>query len=350
MRIRKIWLLLIAVVLLGTAGLYVLFRVFRPPGGDPWVLYDHQYFEERHLEPVRSSARVVPELMNLLSPRSVVDVGCGLGEWLAEFQKHGVTDVRGIDGPWVDRRMLNFPPQLFLSPDLSTPLTLERKFDLAVSLEVAEHLPPERAEGFVSDLVALAPVVFFSANIPYAENPSHINLQWQDYWARIFAKFGYVSLDYLRYRFWEDNQVQSYYRQDMILYAKRDYIETHPPLQAILAQSPTQVLPLVHPEYWIRFNQEPGLRWLLRRLPGATARAIQRRLRGLLGSVGALIGITATSPFPRSHPMKGDRGVRRLPPSLSSQRATEATKVFEEVMIEGSRSFGRLVDAFEEGT
>ena len=47
------------------------------------------------------SARVtVPLVIDAISPRSVVDVGCGLGAWLAVFREHGVDDLLGYDGPW----------------------------------------------------------------------------------------------------------------------------------------------------------------------------------------------------------------------------------------------------------
>jgi ribosomal protein L11 methylase PrmA len=43
---------------------------------------------------------------DLIQPKSVVDVGCGLGTWLTAFNKEGVEDILGIDGEYVDRRML----------------------------------------------------------------------------------------------------------------------------------------------------------------------------------------------------------------------------------------------------
>lgn len=67
--------------------------------------------------------------------------------------------------------------------DLTQPLSLGRKFDLCVSMEVAEHLPPSRADSFVADLVGLAPVVLFSAAVPEQGGTNHLNEQWPDYGA-----------------------------------------------------------------------------------------------------------------------------------------------------------------------
>jgi len=241
-------------------------------------LYDRKYFERRAAGSASSAARVVPEVIRLTSPRSVIDLGCGTGEWAAEFQKSGVTDVAGVDGDYIDRNMLKIAPQLFLARDLRNPLSLDRTFDLALALEVAEHLPPARAEGFVADLTALAPVVLFSAAIPHQNGTDHVNEQWPGYWARMFAKHSYVALDCLRSRFWNDTRVQWWYCQNMILYARSDRVEASPVLKGILDQQPPAVLSLVHP---VPYTTQTGFRQALGALRRATARAIQRRLARL---------------------------------------------------------------------
>src|SRR5262249_37347034 len=82
----------------------------------------------------RRSARVVlPLVLEFVRPRSVIDVGCGLGTWLAVFREHGVADVWGVDGDYVDRERLEIPAGRFLAHDLSQPLPLGRSFALVVS-------------------------------------------------------------------------------------------------------------------------------------------------------------------------------------------------------------------------
>jgi SAM-dependent methyltransferase len=191
---------------------------------------------------------VVPEVIALVAPRSVVDVGCGPAGWIAEFREAGISDVIGIDGDWVDRDLLLISPELFRAHDLRQPLSLDRMFDLALCLEVAEHLPAERAGPLVSELTKLAPVVLFSAAIPGQGGNGHINEQWPDYWATMFEKSSYVPLDCLRSRFWSDGQIEWCYRQNMILYARRDYVEAHRQLKATFDRQPRCVLRLVHPE------------------------------------------------------------------------------------------------------
>jgi hypothetical protein len=64
-------------------------------------------FYRKHRDGARYSAEtIVPIVLDLVQPRSVIDVGCGLGAWLAVFRDNGVEDVWGMDGPHVDARLL----------------------------------------------------------------------------------------------------------------------------------------------------------------------------------------------------------------------------------------------------
>src|SRR2546429_7142815 len=103
-------------------------------------VYTGKFFQYNHSGSNRSSLAVIPLVLELYRPDSVVDVGCGLGGWLAAFQAYGVKDIFGIDGDYIDKKMLDIPAEHFKSIDISKSLTLDRTYDLAVCLEVAEHL------------------------------------------------------------------------------------------------------------------------------------------------------------------------------------------------------------------
>src|SRR3954471_17830635 len=92
-----------------------------------------------------SADEVVPWLASHVRPQSVIDIGCGTGVWLRRWQEAGVDDILGVDGDYVRRDELEGSPGLFQPHDLTTPLELERSFDLAVCLEVGEHLPDSAA-------------------------------------------------------------------------------------------------------------------------------------------------------------------------------------------------------------
>mgnify|MGYP003651180275 CR=1 FL=1 len=84
--------------------------------------------------------------------------------------------------------------------DLNQPVKLRKRHDLAASIEVAEHLLPERSESFVADLCKLSDTVLFSAGIPHQGGAGHINLRYQHEWAEIFAEQGYACFDPIRRR------------------------------------------------------------------------------------------------------------------------------------------------------
>ena len=245
------------------------------------IAYQESFFLSHERGSEVSASRVVPELLSLIAPRSVIDIGCGLGTWTAEFQKRGIADVIGIDGDYVNRASLKIAPELFLARDLTQPISMDRRFDLAISLEVAEHLPEHRSHGFVSELVALAPAVLFSAAIPRQGGTNHLNEQWPDYWERLFRLHDYEALDCLRTSIWDDESVDWWYRQNTILYAQARYIAEQPALMSIANRQPPAVLRLVHPTLYDLMHERaarPNVRDLLYSLPGAVKRAIRRRL------------------------------------------------------------------------
>ena len=212
-----------------------------------------------------SSARVVPLVLDLVGARSAVDVGCGDGSWLAAFSDAGVVEVLGLDGPWIAPNLLKIATRDFRRTKLEDPIRIERRFDLAMSVEVAEHLPPERAAGFVADLCALAPVVLFSAAIPGQGGEHHVNEQWPSYWSRLFAGHGYRASDVLRPAIWDDEQVAWWYRQNLVLFASADACARHPKLAAACLPEGRAPSPLVHPHCYgqaLRRAEPHFGRWL----------------------------------------------------------------------------------------
>jgi len=209
--------------------------------------YSTRYYRIQAAASRLSSDIVVPMVVELVRPRSVVDVGCGMGAWLASFSECGVKDVFGIDGDYVDRAQLQIDETCFTARDLTRPLDIDRRFDLVVSLEVAEHLPESAAAPFVQSLVSLGQAVLFSAAIPYQGGTGHLNEQWPEYWAALFAEHDYVPIDCLRRRIWNNPSVEWHYAQNILLYVHRDTLDASPALSAEYARTSLDQLALVHP-------------------------------------------------------------------------------------------------------
>jgi hypothetical protein len=226
----------------------------------------------------RSASIVVPLIRTLIPVKSVCDVGCGAGTWLRCWRENGIEDVLGIDGDYVDRTQLAIPAANFQAADLRHPIHSTRCFDLVMSLEVAEHLPQERAESFVADLTALAPVVLFSAAVPGQAGTGHINERWQSYWADLFDQAGYAAFDVVRPGIWDDEGVEFWYRQNTLLFCRCDAIAGYP---ALMAAAATMPLAVVHPAL-LAASLEPlktlNTRQALFALRTALSRAFARRI------------------------------------------------------------------------
>lgn len=209
------------------------------------------YQEWRDLS-ASSAAAVMPVVLEMTGARRVIDVGCGIGTWLAAAVRGGATEILGVDGDYVDRTLLQIDADRFVSHDLSRELTLEDRFDLAISLEVAEHLPAERADSFVADLCRLAPLVLFSAAIPHQGGLGHVNEQWPAYWSKRFSSHGFVTLDGVRDLFWEDHRVAPWYAQNTLMFADLEAISEsdRSGLERYLVDVP---LARVHPSLYMKY-------------------------------------------------------------------------------------------------
>ena len=215
----------------------------------------------------------------------MVDVGCGTGAWLRAFVDRGVTDVVGIDSERVPLDLLRIDRDRFRTADLAHPPATDRDFDLAVSLEVAEHLPEEAADRFVAFLCSLAPVVLFSAAIPGQEGEVHLNEQWPSYWATRFAAHGFEPVDVLRPLLWDNEQVAWFYRQNLLIYvrsADRERLS----IDVDVPTLPSPPMALVHPVTFTSYRQRAerklatplSFRAHVRALPAAFRRAVARRI------------------------------------------------------------------------
>ena len=241
------------------------------------AIYDEAFFRGLAAGSRSSADVVVPIIVDLLHPQSVIDVGCGIGTWAASFAANGVEHIVGVDGAYVVRSELQIDRACFIEADLTQPLSLDRGFDLAVSLEVAEHLPPERGPAFVGDLVRLAPAILFSAAVPGQGGVNHLNERWQDYWATLFAGHGFRAVDVVRPRVWNDTRVEWWYAQNTFLYLSIERAKDLPTPDLVSVVHPTNLERAVRGLTEAR-ERTLGTREIMTGLPGAVARSVARRV------------------------------------------------------------------------
>lgn len=165
--------------------------------------YDAAFMADSAAWAERNVAVVLPIVVTEVGtlPSTVIDVGCGPGGWVLELVKAGV-DATGMDGAWAAPNLV-IPPERFVAWNLEQSLPRDRRYAMAVTIETAEHLSPERGPSFVAELCALSDVVLFSASVPGTPGTHHVNLRWQSYWIDQFQAVGFGVVDCIRPALWD---------------------------------------------------------------------------------------------------------------------------------------------------
>jgi SAM-dependent methyltransferase len=250
----------------------------------PYTPYDHEFFTSQSDGSYQGAKEVLPVVFGLTGPRSMLDVGCGQGTWLAAAQELGVSDVFGVDGSYIDPKALKIDQKFFLACDLEKPLDLKRRFDLVISLEVGEHLAESAAQTFADNLVRHGSVILFSAAVPGQGGTSHINEQWPDFWAKKFQSNGYILVDCVRDRIWNNAKIPVCYRQNAFLYVDREFYDLSPQLAAESSRFRQMPAAVVHPELFTEVLGRPiSTRRLLKETPTAVMRTMLTRAKRLMG-------------------------------------------------------------------
>lgn len=212
------------------------------------TVYDQGFYDTIREGTQNSAQVVVPLICDAIGgvPKSMVDVGCGEGWWALEFAKLG-SRVVGLDGAYVAGSPL---VERFVAADLDRTLPLIGRFDLALSLEVAEHLSPMRSDSFVGDLCSLAPIVVFSAALPGQGGHGHVNERYMAEWAEMFDARGFAVSGALRWPIWDDDRIEPWYRMNLMV-AVREPVHLTTPMPALFGRGVVSApISVIHPITW----------------------------------------------------------------------------------------------------
>jgi hypothetical protein len=210
------------------------------------MTYDSAFYAVQMEGSERSARVILPIVFDLLAPSSVVDFGCGVGTWLSVARSLGASRLLGLDGDYVDRSLLRIAPEEFRPADLENPVAIAG-FELAMSLEVGEHLAAAAAPRLVDALIGSADVVLFGAAIPGQRGRHHVNCQWQSWWAGLFAERGFLAFDVFRTPTWRHEQVEHHYAQNANLYVRESRYRGSALERRIRPVPDVRALDVVHP-------------------------------------------------------------------------------------------------------
>ncbi len=191
------------------------------------ALYSKEFYDLQLRGSLDSARLFLGYLFAYWTPRSVIDIGCGRGAWLTVCKELGAKHLVGLEGAWVRQEMMLDPSIEFRNANLAEVTPVCGTYDLALSLEVAEHLPPEASDQFFSTMTQASDAVVFSAAFTAQPGTNHINTRPHSFWAKKFIANGYLLFDIFRQEFWDNEKVEPWYRQNTFLYVKPDHSLHH---------------------------------------------------------------------------------------------------------------------------
>lgn len=212
-------------------------------------LYNEEFYNTNIAGMSESAKIVLKFLFNIIRPNSVIDVGCGKGAWLAVAELYGAKKLKGLDGSWINKKTLLGEAIDFTAVNFEKDLPeLDSKYDLCISLEVAEHISKDNAERFIEYLCSASDHVLFGAAIKKQGGTNHINEQPQTYWIEIFKSNGYDCFDIIRPNIWDNEAVEWWYRQNTFLFIKKDTKQNIKNIEKLKSLHNQIIYDIVHPD------------------------------------------------------------------------------------------------------
>ncbi len=194
-----------------------------------WIYSADYYAGAVEVAAARSAGRIADSILNDFKASSIVDVGCGTGALLEACRDRGC-EVLGLEYSiaalmYCRSRRLNVAKF-----DIKrTVFADNRTFDVAVSMEVAEHLPRRFADRYVDLLTHLSPVIVLTAAPPGQGGTNHVNEQPPSYWVSKFQQRSFTHAEELSQRWRESwkaaGDVDDMYQQNLMVFRQVPWSE-----------------------------------------------------------------------------------------------------------------------------
>jgi len=154
-------------------------------------MYDKDFFLSNQEEGLKIYEWFVPLLHNIFKFQSIVDFGCATGSSLFYALKQGVSDVLGIEGSPEAFSNLLIDKKYIIQHDLREPLKVDRKYDIALSIEVAEHINKKYTDIYLESMCNSSDLIIFTGATPNQGGKCHINEQSHEWWIQKFREHSF---------------------------------------------------------------------------------------------------------------------------------------------------------------
>lgn len=168
-------------------------------------IYNQEYYENYDMGLGKVNYKTCTELKDTLDsfaesiaklgPKTVLDVGCAMGHLVDALRARGI-EAYGIDLSEYAISQVSDQIRPYCAVCSATeelPDHFPQHFDMVVTIEVMEHIPPENADLAVSHLCKWGDTVLFSSTPDDFEDPTHVNVRPREYWASLFAQNGFYD-------------------------------------------------------------------------------------------------------------------------------------------------------------
>jgi len=232
--------------------------------------YKNKFYLRHRALTSSSSKRIIELFPDFFHPKSILDIGCGTGEWLRSFQeKYLSCKIFGIDGDWVKPHDLVCKNINFINMDLKHELSsvvLDKKYDLVCCLETITDLSENRGKILIKEITKITKLCLFSSGTPVQNHGPHVNIQWQSYWHSLFEQNGFVALDFIRSKTWNDPSVGPWYSQNCFLFVEKSWLKENLKWQNHVSniKIPTDI---IHPKLLPTPIKNIGLIRLIKSMP-----------------------------------------------------------------------------------
>jgi len=189
-------------------------------------IYGSKFFARRHRLTWRAEP-VCKAINTALEPKSVMDVGCAIGDYVDYWRNYLNVKAYGIEGS--PEAESYFVTSGIFVRDLREPVHMNFEVDLVTCFEVAEHIEPKFSHQFRKNLVGMSSRILMSAAEPGAGGHYHVNCQPRQYWIDNMKDLGYdyneepVNLIRALWEPWKKKkEMSSYYRNLLYFERRRD--------------------------------------------------------------------------------------------------------------------------------